>query len=1364
MSSILRQIILKTSDVNKFVKKYKATSSVTPEEWARNVESSLFPGVLVFSLEYSSSASSGLSLIQKKDSDSSEPFYRVKDLSIVVQHDNGKALVVFLTNNAFELRFLEPLLIKEARKAILDDKEFNYIIARPNDSLSPANLEALSLLSTNYAQGGSRRGFTNANNPNLNEPGLALLSFLGFTFPSQSTSGLIKQVLDLGLVAQMICGIDTKVDEKSGNNNYYAIFTESGINDLSKENQGDSPTIFSQSRMNQEPVQPANLVPNNAVNNFSEEYTNILPQSVDNPTNIGFEHPASSSGVKPKFPDDFIEIQAEAKTGFEHPASSSGVKPKFPDDFIEIQAEAKTGFEHPASSSGVKPKFPDDFIEIKPEAKTGFEHPASSSGVKPKFPDDFIEIKPEAKTGFEHPASSGGVKPKFPDDFIEIKPEAKTGFEHPASSSGVKPKFPDDFIEIKPEANEESGRLSSHILSNSNLEIQQIPATEIIQVGFDGMATASSSVSDIVSADPDSVSEYSATADLQQPTNISLNHEIVHDSVDAPILVDNDLNMSVNSSEKSNIEPTAENSDDLLTLVFDTVDEGNVSQIDSSNIIASPLSLDNSFGNPLSKNAIVGSENELTGSISSNSLFGKMASRLSDPKIRTNTTDSSSDNNEIANQEQTQPSIKQDSPIYDFNTSSNSEIANYEIEEIGSEGDVQSTDSIVINVEHAEQMYPDQIEMTAPSLGLNQPGYNESIDSSKVKIEASDFNANGDLSQNSKPQAPNSIIIESPPVTINETREIDSTSVNFMRKPKVSSSTKTTGTKLKAIMQDSNTDTDTEIYNIETSSLLNNEKLIDNEFADNDPKNSEISTISDKVSLADVLEEIVEESLPSVQQPQQLSFPGRNKFAEDESAKSLSLASINNSSVASSDSNIKAVQDPKLMMIEVASFVNKLEEQVAKASLKLKIKLDETKLRLGHQAELLYADLTNQASTIENSITDLCINLGTRLEQNYQDANVKLSDYIANQRYDIKHKSQNFDEDLQNLLDDAKSQIGKEFKDMIDEFNQFLKLHNNSFKDFVESNKSTLSGSINLIETELSSIESEYIGKLNQRLNRFQERISQEVESVIKSLERNVMSMSEEVSGSWFRASEQLNLNKADFEHTVNHYIKTSETTVVLIKQQILLEKILPALARFRDTTKDTCEVKLQAFNDLLLSIEISQMDTFNDEINNYLNSFKDNLDLFEQNLEVYTQTQQNGYESIFNDIAQDLEKTTLDLLAQIETAHKNINSNDELCKNLSKVNIAKEDPHLQQEKLSMSTKIELLKKESNKKLNTLVNKKCEDLDMLATQMQAKLSDSRNNSTQEIKEASEEGIQKIRQALQQAFKEIQIARDKCYSD
>ncbi len=878
------------------------------------------------------------------------------------------------------------------------------------------------------------------------------------------------------------------------------------------------------------------------------------------------------------------------------------------------------------------------------------------------------------------------------------------------------------------------------------------------------MATASSSVSDIVSADPDSVSEYSATADLQQPTNISLNHEIVHDSVDAPILVDNDLNMSVNSSEKSNIEPTAENSDDLLTLVFDTVDEGNVSQIDSSNIIASPLSLDNSFGNPLSKNAIVGSENELTGSISSNSLFGKMASRLSDPKIRTNTTDSSSDNSEIANQEQTQPSIKQDSPIYDFNTSSNSEIANYEIEEIGSEGDVQSTDSIVINVEHAEQMYPDQIEMTAPSLGLNQPGYNESIDSSKVKIEASDFNANGDLSQNSKPQAPNSIIIESPPVTINETREIDSTSVNFMRKPKVSSSTKTTGTKLKAIMQDSNTDTDTEIYNIETSSLLNNEKLIDNEFADNDPKNSEISTISDKVSLADVLEEIVEESLPSVQQPQQLSFPGRNKFAEDESAKSLSLASINNSSVASSDSNIKAVQDPKLMMIEVASFVNKLEEQVAKASLKLKIKLDETKLRLGHQAELLYADLTNQASTIENSITDLCINLGTRLEQNYQDANVKLSDYIANQRYDIKHKSQNFDEDLQNLLDDAKSQIGKEFKDMIDEFNQFLKLHNNSFKDFVESNKSTLSGSINLIETELSSIESEYIGKLNQRLNRFQERISQEVESVIKSLERNVMSMSEEVSGSWFRASEQLNLNKADFEHTVNHYIKTSETTVVLIKQQILLEKILPALARFRDTTKDTCEVKLQAFNDLLLSIEISQMDTFNDEINNYLNSFKDNLDLFEQNLEVYTQTQQNGYESIFNDIAQDLEKTTLDLLAQIETAHKNINSNDELCKNLSKVNIAKEDPHLQQEKLSMSTKIELLKKESNKKLNTLVNKKCEDLDMLATQMQAKLSDSRNNSTQEIKEASEEGIQKIRQALQQAFKEIQIARDKCYSD
>ncbi len=1324
MSSILRQVILKSSDLDNFIKKYNSGTNITPEQWAQSIEKSVNPGVLLFSLELSSASSTlGHSLIQKKESDSAEPSYRVKDLSIVVQRDSDKAMVMFLTNNAFELRFLEPFLIKEARKAILDDKEYQYLIANLTKPLTPEQLSALSLLATNYAQGGSRRTFSSPNNPNLAEPGLAMLNFFGLTFSSQSSGGLMKQVLDLGLVVSAVCGIDPKPDDKSFYNPFFPVLKDYEIDEFQK---------------NDEKVTTFNS------DGSQEQSVDFAPELVDSSqinaqgTNINFQHPAIEGKEKPKFPQDFI---VEPEPQVQQMQSNS----------------VETGFVHPASLPGhEKPKFPQDFI-VEPEPQT-------------------------SKTSFPNVGDLSHSDVLEPSDSSYAKSESST-YGLAANDFGSNNAALDNPIIDKPTSN----------FADLNFGIEN------------------------------SVDNFNVTRESEQ--NPLANN--------LPSTIDTD-NLEAN--------------DDMLELVFDDGSDNNVVNNDRSEFDVSP-SFTQSVDLPITNindEDVEASKAHLTESndlntVSSVSLFGKMASRLIGDKksINANGTDKAEINSDSLDSTHSLELTKSNSTDNIFEPQLAQTEENDLATNIGSHHMSESAVSIDLN-EFGQNQIDEKVVVVENTMESLDPGFSR-LD--KNKIEESDVSHGQDMSQVDKIDEKTNLVTsdvystnletriddvdsskQSLEIVVDEKTESEKEKLDDTFKPisskradslgldpehenvkksgtsyaslvnsinrlnKNTSSTKTTGTKLKAIMQDNKqpNDDDVEIYSIETSSLLNNEKLTEEEGL-NEP--TEVSLDQSNVSLADVLESVstdvkstsmaevkvdiedktavkdVKSIIRDTKKDNENIVPTKNKLPHSTSSMELEPIAIASSKDAMPDKvSPKSPQDPKLMMIEVASFVNKLEEQVAKASMKLKTKLDETKIRLSQQAELLYADLTSQASNIENSITDLCINLSTKLEQTYQSSNEKVSDYIANQRYDLKHKAMSFDEELEKLLADSKISIIEQSKEMIEEFQQFLKIHNNSFNEFIETNKSTLNGSIDLIESELNTIESEYIGKLNQRLNRFQERISQEVESVIKSLERNVMSMSEEVSGSWFRASEQLNLNKADFEHTLNHYIKTSQTTVILIKQQILLEKLLPALAKYRDNVKENCESKFKEFNADLISLEKNQVNLFSNELANNIETFNENLDHFEKALDVYTQTQQSGYEEIFNSIALDLEETILELVSQIEEAHKNINSNDEMCKNLAKLNLSKEDPYLMAEKQLMASKIESLKNESNNKLNILVNKKCEDIDNLSTQLQLKLSNERKLATQNLKEASEEGLKKIRKAIAESFKEIQVARDKCYSE
>ena len=207
MSSMLRQHHVKIQDLVGYLRGFDPSKSLSAEEWSKLESATFEPGMLMFCLERVA-APQGLAFGKRDDANDT---YRVRDLCVVVGHDNNRPLVVNITASAFELRFLEVLLQEKARKSILDGKDFLYVSAQPTQPLSDAKIREIEQLGAVYAQGGSRRSLV-VDGAGPQEPATALLGAMGVKL---SMAGIGKQVLDIGAVCHMLFTSDARPDDRN---------------------------------------------------------------------------------------------------------------------------------------------------------------------------------------------------------------------------------------------------------------------------------------------------------------------------------------------------------------------------------------------------------------------------------------------------------------------------------------------------------------------------------------------------------------------------------------------------------------------------------------------------------------------------------------------------------------------------------------------------------------------------------------------------------------------------------------------------------------------------------------------------------------------------------------------------------------------------------------------------------------------------------------------------------------------------------------------------------------------------------------------------------------------------------------------
>ena len=143
MNSMLRQSHIKFSDLQPFLRDYDSGNTIAISIWAKNACLGLDLGSLVFIVEPVSLPFGLISFSRKEEEDN----FRVVDLSIVVSMEANQPIVVNLTNNTYELRFLETLIEERAKKAIIDRKKLSFVAAKPKLPLSSNQLQELKRLS-----------------------------------------------------------------------------------------------------------------------------------------------------------------------------------------------------------------------------------------------------------------------------------------------------------------------------------------------------------------------------------------------------------------------------------------------------------------------------------------------------------------------------------------------------------------------------------------------------------------------------------------------------------------------------------------------------------------------------------------------------------------------------------------------------------------------------------------------------------------------------------------------------------------------------------------------------------------------------------------------------------------------------------------------------------------------------------------------------------------------------------------------------------------------------------------------------------------------------------------------------------------
>jgi hypothetical protein len=453
-------------------------------------------------------------------------------------------------------------------------------------------------------------------------------------------------------------------------------------------------------------------------------------------------------------------------------------------------------------------------------------------------------------------------------------------------------------------------------------------------------------------------------------------------------------------------------------------------------------------------------------------------------------------------------------------------------------------------------------------------------------------------------------------------------------------------------------------------------------------------------------------------------------------------------------------QDPRSVMNEMATLMNKLEQQVAKAGKKLNSRADEIRNRLSAQVSELVNAAADVEKTSQASITTTGTAQSKRLDDVSEEVRLKISDVASNGRYTIKQLlAAN-----QTQLEETKTSLYESLRDVCKQFRvdteTLAKDSEEELNRLVTERTEQLQALVNAICERLDDTNKSFAEKLNSRFERFTERMSEEAASVVRSLERNVRSMTEEIDGSWDRASDKLKSSKGEFEQTINHTVRTTQLGISHTTRRLLTETLVPKLRERKlgirgvsaDLNRRFGEESDGQANGQLLGLE-SSLGAARQQLQGLVEDCMSSIDTVGRG-------QQAGLEEIFKETSTHAEKATNEVTIALQKGEAQIRETELVCKRLAETSSLDNDPDLTEERNNATARVQQLRQQAMSELSSTIDSGCLRLEALSQKVHTDLSNGRLESTQLVRDAAENGLTLLRDAIQEALAAIQGARDK----
>ena len=453
-------------------------------------------------------------------------------------------------------------------------------------------------------------------------------------------------------------------------------------------------------------------------------------------------------------------------------------------------------------------------------------------------------------------------------------------------------------------------------------------------------------------------------------------------------------------------------------------------------------------------------------------------------------------------------------------------------------------------------------------------------------------------------------------------------------------------------------------------------------------------------------------------------------------------------------------QEPKVVMNEMASLMNKLEAQVARAAKKLTAKANEIEQHLTSSSQTLLEVVNQTDKDIEAGLVVHGDSVFKEFEVLFENLKTEIAEHAASARLAIKEEISGYQE----LIEEGDREHNRNLKDVYDKiqtsFNDLLLNREKKLIELVINEKAELNNRFGEINDSLSAIKTNLGKNLADEFADFKDQLNHETETRLNAMIEQTNTLSKELDFSRRHSLEKLSKTKSELETSLDHLVGL--TTLALSRQmrRARIELFLPRLKERRQLVQTISDEMRQNFADRLLNQSQAQLDGLSSSFISASGQLKQLVEECMSKLDQVGRNQQAGLEEIFSKTATMLEQNTHNLLQILQDAGAEIAQDEIVCKKLCETYSLDTDPALTSLRDSVYSQVDAWKQQVKSELELAANGDCASLEEIIRSHHVRLDGKRGELAQRVRFSSDNGLQRIRAAIHDAYNAIQVEREK----